>query len=304
MAQQIDTSKTIQRRAYWIDEIVKLSGSFGNDSSRVDKELSDEAKKDGSEAIIDHLRMCGSIPERYEHDSSEEKLYSKYTDALLATAFRHIGLTAIVLAERADSADVEAVAKTYSLVGDAKAFRLSRTAKNQKDFKVEAMHGWKRGKPHAMVVCPIYQLPTRQSQIYQQALARNVCIFTYSHLAVLTLFADQQGEAAAQNLLLKVLNCAEAMNPSKDAVAYWRNLNGTMLDFHKDVSPLWKAEKLATIESIRLAKAEALTFLAMEREKIMRLSRAEAINELISNRNIEGRERVISSVADTGIMSL
>ena len=30
---------------------------------------------------------------------------------------------------------------TYSLVADAKAFRLSRTAKNQKDFKVQAMDG-------------------------------------------------------------------------------------------------------------------------------------------------------------------
>lgn len=91
-------------------------------------------------ALIDHLRLCGSIPEQYGHDTSEEKLYSKYTDALLAAAYRYIGLTSVVLDERADAADVEAVGAGYSLVADAKVFRLSRTAKNQKDFKIDAMH--------------------------------------------------------------------------------------------------------------------------------------------------------------------
>ena len=124
---------------------------------------------------------------------------------LLAHAFQSIGLTSLILTERADSADVEAVAANYSLVADAKAFRLSRTAKNQKDFKIEALHGWKRGKPHAMVVCPIYQLPTRTSQIYQQAITRNVCIFSYSHLAVLVEFSNLVGKKQAQDLLFKIL---------------------------------------------------------------------------------------------------
>jgi type II restriction enzyme len=194
MSTPIISQAAIARRNYWIGEIVQISGNFGIDSTRVQAELSDEIQRDGSSAIIDHLRLCGSIPEHYGHDSSEEKLYSKYTDALLAVAYRRIGLTSLVLTERADSADVEAVAASYSLVADAKVFRLSRTAKNQKDFKIEAMHRWKRGKPHAMVVCPIYQLPTRTSQIYHQAIAQNVCIFTYAHLAVLLSFSDLVGQ--------------------------------------------------------------------------------------------------------------
>ena len=166
------TRKSIQRRRRWIDEIVKISGKFGDDSSKIGRELAAEIKRDGLTALIDHLHLCGSIPENYDHDSSEEKLYSKYTDILLSAALGHIGLTSAVLTERADSADVEAVGPDYSLVADAKAFRLSRTAKNQKDFKIEALHGWKHGKLHAMVVCPLYQLPVRTSQIYQQAIAR------------------------------------------------------------------------------------------------------------------------------------
>ena len=292
------------RRSYWIEEIVKISGHFGQDSSRIEAELSSEIKKDGTVALLDHLHLCGAIPERYGHDSSEEKLYSKYTDSLLSSAFTHLGLTSLVLTERADAADVEAVAKNYSLVGDAKVFRLSRTAKNQKDFKIEAMHGWKRGKPHAIVICPIYQLPTRTSQIYQQSIARNVCIFSYAHLAVLVRVADSLGKAAAESLLLKVLKCAEELNPTKDSVAYWTCINRTMLAYDKTVGDLWAIEKLATIESIVAAKEEALIFLAREREEIMRMSREEAIRFLISDRNIDGRTKVVNAVGDNGILTI
>jgi HindIII restriction endonuclease len=298
------SSTAIARRAYWVDEIVKISGKFGEDTSRIEAELDSEIKRDGVAALIDHLVLCGSIPEHYPHDSSEEKLYSKYTDALLAAAFRYIGLTSLVIGERADAADVEAVGPDYSLVGDAKAFRLSRTAKNQKDFKVEAMHGWKRGKPHAMVVCPIYQLPARSSQIYQQAVARNVCIFTYSHLAVLVGFCNQSGVRPAQRLLLAILKCTEALNPTKDSTAYWASVNLAMLGFDKAIGPLWSVEKLATVQALSLLKDEALTFLAREREQIMKMSRDDAIRHLLKDRNLEGRESVIRSLADNGILSI
>ena len=50
-----------------------------------------------------------------------------------------MGLNSIVLKERANVADVECVDKNYSFVSDAKSFRLNRTAKNQKDFKIHAL---------------------------------------------------------------------------------------------------------------------------------------------------------------------
>ena len=67
----------------------------------------------------------------------KEKLFSKASDAVLSRAFREIGLKSTVLKERGDSADVlaESLFHGYTLVADAKAFRMSRTAKNQKDFK-------------------------------------------------------------------------------------------------------------------------------------------------------------------------
>lgn len=202
---RIISKEAIKRRNYWIEEIRKLSGNFGDDYEKLSKELTTEVKNGGIAVLLDHLRLCGSIPESYNHDSSEEKLYSKYTDCLLSLSYKTLGLKSLVLTERADAADVEAFAKDYSFVADAKAFRLSRTAKNQKDFKVHAMHGWKRGKPNAMVVCPIYQLPRASSQIYQSATGSDVCIFTYSHLSLLLSYSQLEGQKKHRKFYTKSL---------------------------------------------------------------------------------------------------
>ncbi len=299
------TKTTLERRARWVEEIQQISGNFGDDTLRMNAALEKELKTDGLATLLDHLRLCGAIPESYGHDSSEEKLYSKYTDTLLAEAFKFIGLTSLVLTERADSADVECSGeKGFCFVGDAKAFRLSRTAKNQKDFKIQAMDGWKRGRPFAMVVCPIYQLPARTSQIYQQASARNVCIFTYSHLCLLLVYSKATSAAKAQALLHDLFKTVQALQPSKDATAYWLPLNRKMLEFSKEIADLWKTEKVAALESIQVAKDEALTHLATERTRISQMSREEAIKELIREHNIENRIAVINRVEDNGIMSL
>jgi type II restriction enzyme len=294
----------IKRRDYWVEEIRKLSGHFGNDTEKLEKELEAEIKKNGVSSLIDHLRLCGNIPESYGHDTSEEKLYSKYTDCLLSLAYTALGLKSLVLKERADAADVEAFAKDYSFVADAKAFRLSRTAKNQKDFKVQAMHGWKRGKPFAMVVCPIYQLPTSSSQIYQQATTQNVCVFTYSHLALLLSYSEVEGQAKAQQLLKKIFETIQALNPSKNATDYWLAINKVILAFSKKIQPLWDIEKGVATESIAVAKEEALTFLAQEREKIMRMSHKEALKELIKVHKIESRIKTINAISDNGLFTL
>ena len=294
----------VASRRYWIEEIKRLSGNFGEDSDRVDAVLRQEIADQGHGSLLDHLRLCSDIPEAYSHDSSEEKLYSKYTDALLSHTFLSLGLRSLILRERGDAADVEAFAPGYSFVADAKAFRLSRTAKNQKDFKVQAMDGWKRGKPYAMVVCPIYQLPTRSSQIYEQASTRNVCIFTYPHLAVLSTFARTTTPERTAALLQTIFEAVRMLNPSKDASPYWLAVNRAMLSFDASIGPLWDTEKRASVESLVIAKELALEFLAAEREVIMRLSHDEALAELLRINNIESRIRTIRAVANTGLMDV
>ena len=228
MAEVVISASAIKSHKCWIKKIQSLSGDFVSATKQLGEELKEEFEEHGIQALINHLRLCGSIPETYEHDSSEEKLYSKYTDNLLSFAYKAIGLKSLVLSERSDAADVEACATNYSFVADAKAFRLSRTAKNQKDFKVEAMDGWKRGKPYAMIVCPIYQLPSRSSQIYMQASTRNVCILTYSHLSLLCCYSIEEGTKKAEELLPEVFCTISSLNPSKSAVDYWLSVNKTI----------------------------------------------------------------------------
>lgn len=298
------TEEQIEKRNYWIGEIENLSGNFGDDFDRLQTKLRSEIKAEGSHSLLSHVRLCGAIPEHYPHDSSAEKLYSKYTDALLAETFQFLGITSLVLTERSDAADVECVARDYSFVADAKAFRLSRTAKNQKDFKVQAMDNWKNGKIYAMVVCPSYQLPSRSSQIYQQAISRNVCIFSYSHLIVLIQFAEKHGKQKAETALKMIFEMIGRLQPSKDAQSYWKALNSTLLNCHDYLSKVWRREKRATLEVVEIAKREALADLAKERERIMRLPRETALRELVRKSNIDNRETMIKRVSDSQILTM
>lgn len=297
-AQQIET------RNYWVNEISKLSGDFGVDTEKVKQELTQEIKKSGMDSLLGHLRLCGAIPETYGHDTSEEKLYSKYTDVVIHEAFLWMGFTSLVLKERADVADVECISEEYDFVADAKAFRLSRTAKNQKDFKIQAMDNWKYGKPYAIVVCPVYQLPSRASQIYQQAAERSVCIASYTHLAVLLRYAEVAGQFKARNALHEIFKAVAAMNPTKDAVIYWQTVNRALLNFDAPLGALWDEEKRATGESILIARDEALKFLAAEREWIMRLSREEAIDEIMKWRKLDSKVRAVQAVTENNILKL
>ncbi len=304
MKLEIITQEQINSRNYWIDQISRLSGDFGVDAEKVEAEIGKEISDKGIEALLGHLRLCGAIPEQYGHDTSEEKLYSKYTDVVIHQSYLLMGFNSIVLKERADVADVECVNDNYSFVADAKAFRLSRTAKNQKDFKIQAMDGWKHGKPYAMVVCPVYQLPLRTSQIYQQAGVRSVCIGTYTHLAVFTRYAEAKSKINAMELLHEVFKTVEAMNPSKDANTYWQLLNRTILNFDAGIRKIWQEEKKASAESVHISREEALAFLASERERIMRLSKEEAIKEILKSSKIENKIRAINSVVDNGLLGL
>lgn len=301
---EIIRENQVEIRKYWVDEISRLSGNFGVDAEKVEVEIAQEIKENGIDSLLGHLRLCGAIPERYGHDTSEEKLYSKYTDVVIHEAFLSMGFNSLVLKERADVADVECVTDDYSFVADAKAFRLSRTAKNQKDFKIQAMDGWKRGKPYAIVVCPVYQLPSSKSQIYEQAGSRSVCIATYSHLAVLVRYAQARNKNKAIELILEIFKSVEAMNPSKDANAYWQIVNRKMLDFDPEIRDIWQEEKRASIESIYISKEEALNFLALERERILKFSKEQAIKEVLKLSKIENKMKAIKAVGNNELFGL
>lgn len=295
------SAKSFANRKKWINSIKQRGGSFIDETNRLYDDLKSDVLADNGHRLYDHIRLCGNIPEEYHHDSSEEKQYSKYTDALLSLAYERIGLKSAVLSERADVADVEVAARTYSFVADAKAFRLSRTAKNQKDFKVQQMDNWKHGKPFAMVVCPIYQLPSKNSQIYNQAITRSVCLFTYSHLNILVRIAQEVSTKTSQNLLEEIFNTIPLLNPSKDSHNYWVPVNRLMIQSCKEANNFWKEEKEAVLETIELGKKESLEYLATLRDQMIRMTREEAVRALIQQSKIDEKIKQIKRVSDNGL---
>lgn len=166
------------------------------------KKASEEIRFFVDQMAVDEFRevvkQIGTIPEVIEHDSTEEKLYSKASDIVLARCFRELGMASRALDERGDSADIIAESKSgynYSLVADAKCFRLSRTAKNQKDFKVSNLSDWRGAEnEYAVLVAPYFQYPQNTSQIYSKALENNVCLLTWEHISIMLDRGIQENE--------------------------------------------------------------------------------------------------------------
>ena len=169
-----------------VKEVLKCSkSSFADAAAKMLGYINGLSKDDVSEMLID----IGAIPQSIKPSSSEEKLYSKVTDIVLSRCFKELGLDSEVMESRGNSADVKASSSYhgYSLVADSKAMRLSRTDKNQKDFKVGALGDSWMGDDDtfAVLCCPLYQYPSKKSQIYEQALNNKTCFISWEHLKYL-----------------------------------------------------------------------------------------------------------------------
>jgi len=149
-----------------------------------------------------------------------------------------------------------------------------------------------------------FKLPSRNSQIYQQAITRNVCVFTYSHLSLMVRYANEISKSKAEDLLFEIFKTVPALNPSKSAVDYWLGVNKTILGHSKSIFELWQDEKIAATESIEIAKVEALKYLSSEREKIMRMSHAEALKALVKSSKIESKIATINKISDNGLFGV
>ena len=75
-----------------------------------------------------------------------------------------------------------------------------------------------------------------------------------------------------------------------------------MLDFDELIREFWLEEKSATLEAIQISQNEALTFLATERERILKLSKDEAIQEVLKASKIDTKIRKVKSVTDNGLL--
>ena len=69
-----------------------------------------------------------------------------------------------------------------------------------------------------------------------------------------------------------------------------------ILDFDRKISTLWQEEKRASVESIHILREEALAFLASDRERIMRLSKEDAIKEVLKTSKIGNKIMPVNTI--------
>lgn len=243
------------------------------------------------DCFIEIVKDIGTIPEIIEPSSTEEKLYSKASDIVLARCFCELGLKANCLSERGNSADIVASSHHgYTLVADAKTFRLSRTAKNQKDFKISTLSRW-RGMEHdfAVLVAPYFQYPTTTSQIYSSALADKVCLLSWEHL----LFLLDLDVVENPSFSLEQIWNAPARIERDSRIAYADRMNVLFPYINKMVCDRVSAltddfDRLlrSCRKHIILRSDDELSFIMEEIHQIQQYSRDKAIEELIKAKKL------------------
>lgn len=277
-------------------QIIDLVFSIAKDVDAFDK-LENKLKIFNEEKLSDNLIDCGIMPEVFDHDSSEEKMWAKYSDILLSKFFNFVGYESEVLGTRGNSADVFAKNSNHSIVGDAKTFRLSRTAKNQKDFKVQALDSWRENNNFSILASPLIQYPTKASQIYEQAIKKNVALISYTHLKFILDNLDNLKDKKVE--LKRVFNIGNELKSElskkdyKKSNFYWEKMDLLVSEcVDKKVTDLQIAKDYAISKTKELGK-EGITYWKNKILEYKNLPKDKAIELLIKAYKIEQKIETI-----------
>lgn len=248
--------------------------------------------------VIELVRSIGILPEAIKPSSTQEKLFSKAGDIVLAKAFQLLNLNSKPLEQRGNAGGVIALSKefNYGLVADAKSFRLSRTAKNQKDFKVKALSEWREDKDYAVLTAPFFQYPTTKSQIFKQSLDENVLLFSWEHLAILLQLDLEETNIFSFEQLWNFPKKQSKKTSVSDAE------NNFMRDFNKYFMDLFKIDKdtLNQLLQKEINFIEERSLIEKEYWKkqiniIKNFTREEAIEALLKDINMSSKIETIDS---------
>lgn len=283
-------NKTFREKV--IDDIFKFSG----EKSPFDL-IESQYKSVTKKVITKELIQVGIMPEVFEHDSTEEKLWSKFSDIILAKSLSFLRLDSEVLRTRGNSADVYSRTKKYTIVSDAKCFRLSRTAKNQKDFKIKALDDWRRQDTYALLVAPLSQYPADRSQIYQQAISHNVTLLSYVHLQ----FLIEKGVKGNLEDLWKITSyISKSYKPQeqKRGLTYWHAVDELICKITNQPLEVLKKYKQQEVDKTREVGQEGINYWSSKIKEFNKLSREQAIRLLIKAQRIEQKIETIKKAIE------
>lgn len=145
------------------------------------------------------LIVTGWIPDLYPNDSSEETLYSKMIEVLVAEWGCRIGGTGECISIKSDHEDVKISIADSAIICDAKSFRLSRSQKapNPKDMvKPDAFKAWCARHTNSiggLVTFPSTHDWKHGSVVYRDFSSKDnpIVLLSYRHLAMLLHYKER-----------------------------------------------------------------------------------------------------------------
>lgn len=154
------------------------------------------------------LSCAGFIPDLYPGDSSEETLFSKLTEILVAEWADRMGFKSNVVKTKSSYEDINFNIGEKVVVCDAKSFRLSRSqqAPNVKDFlKPADIKKWLNRHENGLgglITFPDTHDWTESSDVYLYCTDKNcpTVILSYIHLALILHFCDKHSAKKLKKL--------------------------------------------------------------------------------------------------------
>lgn len=184
------------------------------------------------------ILFSGFIPDLYEADSSEETLFSKLVEVLIAVSIRKLGFHSEYIKTKASYEDVKFEISNKIIVCDVKSFRLGRSQKapNVKDFiKLEDIKKWlaryKNKKLGGLVIYPDSHEWTSGSDAYQYCSTKETptVMLPYKYIALLLKYKNNIKNDSILNLWnYNVLFPDKLSNKKNNKSNYWNILNKTI----------------------------------------------------------------------------
>ena len=178
-----------------------------------------------SDLLKEHLSFCGIIPEYFTHDSSEEKKYSKFSEVIMCRVFDKLGAEVALIEERANRADLIIDFDDKRYVADTKCFRMSRSALNPKDYKINAMVKWMEKDEAAGGILIGSFFPQDRSRLWTEAVDNKILILSYAHIYHIL----HKGELEDyEELFEEMIDFSTLHNPNM--TQYWNHIDSIIED--------------------------------------------------------------------------
>jgi type II restriction enzyme len=158
---------------------------------------------------------------------------------------------------------------------------------------------WRKKNNFALLVAPLMQYPINRSQIYEQAVRRNVTLLSYTHLHFLLDFfiGNNLRELWETGKRLSLLDESE----HEKFQVYWNEIDTTVCQIVGQDKEKLKEYKLLEIEKTKQIGKEGISFWKNKIAEFSKLSKEEAIKLLIESEKIEAKIKTIEKAIDVKV---